>query len=60
MLQSIETIPEEIFEKFIKYLNKRDMDSLLGLFKKRATLWGTGRDEYRLGIDEIRGQFKRD
>lgn len=60
MLQAIETIPEEVFLKFCKYLNERNMDKLLSLFKDDATALGTGRDEYRIGIDEIKAQFQRD
>lgn len=60
MLQAVETIPEEIFLKFCNYLNERNMESLLSLFKEDATVIGTGRDEYRIGINEIKAQFERD
>lgn len=60
MLMQIETIPEEIFKKFIIYLNQRDMEKLLSLFTEDATIWGTGKDEYRIGKNEIRAQFERD
>jgi hypothetical protein len=60
MIKQLTTIPEEIFTKFCEYYNIRDMDKMLSLFTKNATLWGTGIDEYRFGIDEIEAQFKRD
>lgn len=60
MMMNVENVIEEIFEKFLKYLNKRDMEKLLSLFTETATVLGTGRDEYRNGKDEIRAQFERD
>lgn len=59
-MKVIETIPEEIFRKFCDYYNKRDLDKILSLFGQDACLWGTGIDEYRIGIEEIKAQFERD
>jgi ketosteroid isomerase-like protein len=54
------SIPEELLHKFTHYYSKRDMESILSLFSKDATMFGTGRDEYRVGTQQIKDQLERD
>ena len=54
------TIPEHMLMQFCGGYKKRDLPSLLCLFTKKATLWGTGIDEYREGLYQIEEQILRD
>lgn len=54
------TIAEELFRKFAICYSNRDIKGALMLFTKDATMFGTGRDEYRAGLDEIKDQLERD
>ncbi len=49
-----------IMLQFCEAYTERDMDKLLSLFTRNATLFGTGIDEYRTGLKEIEEQVKRD
>jgi ketosteroid isomerase-like protein len=46
--------------QFCEAYTNRDLDKLLSLFTKNATMFGTGIDEYRKGLKEIEEQVKRD
>jgi ketosteroid isomerase-like protein len=54
------TIPEQLLMQFCDGYKKRDLPLLLSLFTKKATLWGTGVDEYREGLEQIEEQILRD
>jgi ketosteroid isomerase-like protein len=40
--------------------NRRDLPFLMTLFTKDSNMWGTGKDEHRVGLKAIEDQFKRD
>ena len=46
--------------KFVSAYNARNLEACLELFADNAILYGTGRDEERIGIVEIKAQFVRD
>ena len=50
----------DLFDKFVTGYNERNLPLLLSLFTDESTVWGTGLDEYRKGLKELEGQFKRD
>src|SRR5436190_17026476 len=51
---------EEIFNKFCEGYKNRDLATLLDLFTKNINMWGSGLDEYRVGLEEVEEQLKRD
>jgi hypothetical protein len=51
---------EQILIQFCKGYEKRDLASLLKLCTQNINVWGTGLDEYRVGLKEVEEQFKRD
>ncbi len=51
---------EKIFNQFCDSYKKRDLTALLNLFTTHTNLWGSGLDEYRVGIKQIEEQLKRD
>lgn len=53
-------IAEQLMFDYCKAYEKRDLEATLKLFTKNATVWGTGKDEYRVGLDQIAEQHKRD
>src|SRR5258708_4840518 len=53
-------VAEQLFNKFCEGYKKRDISSLLKLFTKNTNMWGTGIDEYRVGIKQVEEQLKRD
>lgn len=56
-----ETKPaEQLLHQFCDGYKRRDLPFLLNLFSEEATIWGTGIDEYRSGLNEIEMQFHRD
>ncbi|MGV2432397.1 MAG UNVERIFIED_CONTAM: nuclear transport factor 2 family protein [Rickettsiaceae bacterium] len=59
-MKILATSPQQILEKFCTFYSNRDLASILKLFTNDATIWGTGIDEYRVGLKEIEEQFKRD
>ncbi len=53
-------LAEEIFNKFCEGYKNRDLAILLNLFTKNINMWGSGLDEYRVGLKQIEEQLKRD
>lgn len=51
---------EQLFRQFCAGYKKRDLSFLLSLFTKNSNLWGSGLDEYRVGLKEIEMQLLRD
>src|SRR3990167_1555758 len=51
---------EEIFNKFCEGYKNRDLVALLNLFTKNTNMWGSGLDEYRVGLKQVEEQLKRD
>ncbi|WP_419419934.1 nuclear transport factor 2 family protein [Legionella sp. D16C41] len=51
---------KNLFEQFCAGYEKRDLPSTLSLFTKNANVWGSGIDEYRVGLKEIEEQLQRD
>jgi hypothetical protein len=51
---------EMLFKKFSESYKKRDIETLLSLFTPKSNMWGTGVDEYRIGLKQIEEQLKRD
>ncbi|KTD44509.1 nuclear transport factor 2 family protein [Legionella quateirensis] len=49
-----------LLKQFCLGYNKRDLTLLLDLFTHNATMWGSGIDEYRVGLTEIQEQLERD
>ena len=41
---------KELFNQFCKGYKNRDLSALLNLFTQRINMWGTGLDEYRVGL----------
>jgi ketosteroid isomerase-like protein len=50
----------QAFEQFCDGYKKRDLAAVLNLFTENANMWGTGVDEYRVGLKEVELQLKRD
>jgi hypothetical protein len=53
-------LAQQILLKFCEGYKKRDLAGLLKLFTKNTNMWGTGLDEYRVGLKQVEEQFKRD
>lgn len=53
-------IAEKLFLQFCEGYKKRDLPYLLTLFTQQCNIWGSGLDEYRVGLKELELQFKRD
>lgn len=51
---------EQLFNKFCQGYKNRDLAALLKLFTKNINMWGTGLDEYRVGLKQVEEQLKRD
>jgi ketosteroid isomerase-like protein len=51
---------KKLFTQFCEGYKKRDLTGLLKLFTQDSNMWGTGLDEYRVGIKQIEEQLKRD
>lgn len=51
---------EELFKKFCEGYKKRDLANLLNLFTHNINMWGSGFDEYRVGLQQVEEQLKRD
>lgn len=51
---------EQLFAQFCEGYKKRDLSFLLSLFTHNTNMWGTGIDEYRVGLKQIEDQLKRD
>ena len=54
------TWAEELFKNFCAGYKARDLPYLLSLFTKNSTMWGSGIDEYRVGLKQIEEQLLRD
>jgi ketosteroid isomerase-like protein len=54
------TLPEEIFLQFCENYKSRDLQAMLNLFSQNMTAWGSGVDEYRVGIKQMEAQLLRD
>lgn len=60
-MKNLETKPaEQLFYQFCKGYKDRDLSFLLNLFTKDVNLWGTGIDEYRVGLNQVAEQLQRD
>lgn len=64
-MMTLERIEEEITkvtEKLAEAYEKKDVDTVLSFFAPdpNVVIYGTGVDEKRIGLDEIRAQFERD
>ncbi len=59
-MKMLDSVSMRIMLKFCETYTDRDLDGFLSLFTKRATMFGTGVDEYREGLKEIEEQVKRD
>ncbi|MEO8401684.1 MAG: nuclear transport factor 2 family protein [Gammaproteobacteria bacterium] len=53
-------LAEQLFNQFCAGYRKRDLTSLLSLFTKDINMWGSGLDEYRVGLKQAEEQLKRD
>lgn len=53
-------LAQQLFLQFCELYKQRDLKSLLNLFAKNVNCWGTGVDEYRVGLKEMEAQLKRD
>ena len=53
-------LAEKLFRQFCEGYQKRDLTGLLKLFTKKTNMWGTGADEYRVGLKDVEEQLKRD
>lgn len=51
---------EQIFNQFCEGYKQRNLTALLNLFTKNVNMWGSGLDEYRVGLKEVEEQLKRD
>lgn len=51
---------QHLFEQFCDGYERRDLIFTLSLFTKEANVWGSGLDEYRVGLKEIEEQLRRD
>lgn len=51
---------EQLFRQFCDAYKHRDLSSLLNLCSKQINMWGTGLDEYRVGLKQVEEQLKRD
>lgn len=51
---------EKLFKAFCEGYKTRDLSFLLKLFTENTNLWGSGPDEYRVGLKQVEEQLKRD
>lgn len=51
---------EALFKAYCESYQKRDLNGILALCAKNINLWGTGLDEYRVGLKEAEEQLLRD
>lgn len=54
------SVAQTLIETYLEAYNTRNLELLLSIFTKDATIWGTGADEYRVGHKEIEQQCLRD
>lgn len=60
MKMPMKKLAEHIFDNFCDGYKKRDLKALLNLFTSNTIMWGSGIDEYRVGLKEIEKQLTRD
>ena len=53
-------LAQEMLAAFCRGYKNRDLPGLLKLFAENVHLWGSGRDEYRIGLKQVEEQLKRD
>ncbi|QMT61851.1 nuclear transport factor 2 family protein [Legionella sp. PC997] len=51
---------EKLFKQFCEGYEQRIASLLLSLFSQNTNVWGSGVDEYRVGLKEIEEQLRRD
>ena len=51
---------EQLLHHFCVGYKNRDLPFLLNLFTKYTNVWGSGLDEYRVGLKQVEEQFHRD
>lgn len=51
---------EQLLKKFKDAYKNRDIKSMMDLFTEKSNMWGTGIDEYRVGLKQIAAQLQRD
>ncbi|HHF0525038.1 TPA: nuclear transport factor 2 family protein [Legionella anisa] len=51
------TVAQQLFKRFCYGYNERDLNYLRSLFSGVVIMWGSGIDEYRIGILQIEEQF---
>lgn len=51
---------ERLFKTFCEGYKARDLSGLLNLFTKNTNMWGSGLDEYRVGLRQVKEQLERD
>lgn len=51
---------ETLFKQFCHAYKKRDLAAVLKLFSPDIHMWGSGADEYRVGLAEVESQLQRD
>jgi len=52
--------PEQLMRQYCEGYKNRDLPHLLSLFSNQVNMWGTGPDEYRVGLKEMEAQLKRE
>lgn len=51
---------EQLFSQFCEEYKNRDLAAIMKLFTKNINMWGSGIDEYRVGLQQVEMQLKRD
>lgn len=51
---------EQLFKQFCEGYANRNLPFLLSLFTQNTNVWGSGIDEYRVGIRDMEEQLRRD
>jgi ketosteroid isomerase-like protein len=54
------TVAKQLLKEFCDAYKNRDLETVLSLFTKNINMWGSGLDEYRVGLKEVEEQVKRD
>lgn len=55
-----ESHAQQLFLDFCEGYKARDLPGLLTLFTNNSNVWGSGLDEYRVGLEQIEAQLQRD
>jgi ketosteroid isomerase-like protein len=59
-MKTLNNPAQKLFMQFCEGYKKRDINALLKLFTQDSNMWGTGVDEYRVGLKSIEEQLQRD